>query len=116
MNGCISVSFDMKKRKFDQSLVDNIVHLVAEFYEVQQDAMLYGNRERKYSEPRHVAMYCLYQIAMMPYPAITELFGKKSHRTTMYAVEKVREWKYNPKLNKKAADCIQYVVQNKTVA
>lgn len=103
-------------KRVDQTLVENILHLVAEYYEVQESSILYGNRERRYSEPRHVAMYCLYQFAVMNYLSLARMFGKKSHRTVMYAVEKVREWRYNPKLNKKAADCIQYVVQNKTVA
>lgn len=91
-------------------LVKYIIHFVAQYYNIEDKYLLYGNRERKYSEPRQVAAYCLHKFAAMNYCAIARLFGKKSHRTIIYAVAKVEDWRKTPSLNRKAVDCINQIL------
>ena len=86
-----------------------IVDTVAEYYHISSDSLLYGNRERKYSEPRHIVAYLLHCLGMS-YPAIAKLFHKKSHRTIIYAVNKVKDWRTTPVLNRDANRCIDYVL------
>ena len=91
-------------------LVWYIIHSVAQYYGIEDRHLIFGNRERKYSEPRQVAAYCLYKLAAMSYPAIARLFNKRSHRTIIYAVTKVEDWRNTPSLNRKAVDCINHIL------
>lgn len=93
-----------------KDLKDCIIHSTAEYYDIPEECLLYGNRERKYSEPRHVVAYCLYRFAGMSYPAIARLFNKKSHRTIIYAVAKIDAWVNTPAMNKTAVECINNVL------
>lgn len=94
-------------------LTDYIIHSVAKFYGITTDELKYGNRGRRFSEPRHVAAYCLRSFTALSFPKIAEILGNKTHRTIIYAVDKVDDWRKNPILNKKAAECIMYVLNHK---
>ena len=89
-----------------------IIHSVADYYGITEEQLCLGDRRREYSEPRHVAAYCLRSFAGMEYKTIGRLFGGKTHRAIIYAVTKVDDWRKKPILNKKAAECIAYVLTN----
>jgi chromosomal replication initiation ATPase DnaA len=100
------------KKKIDSKAVQHIVHLIAEYYKVPEKQLLYGNRERRFCEPRHITAYCLYKYEDMGYRRIAGVFKKKSHATVWHSINLVSDWVNNSSLNKKAANCVQYVLDN----
>lgn len=95
--------------------LDYIIDTVAAYYKIPREVLMYGNRERRSSEPRQVAAYCIYKFSDKSYPFIAKLFNKRTHQTIMYAVRKVSEWMDNPILNKEAVNCIQCVLKHKNL-
>lgn len=91
-------------------MVDYIIKSVAEFYKIDVNDLVNGGRERISSEPRHVAAYCIRSFTTLSLPKIAELLGRRNHGTIMYAIRKVDDWRKNPKLNTKAADCIKHII------
>jgi len=92
-------------------VVKHILDSISRYYNISEDNLCHGNRERIYSEPRQVASYCLYKYAGMSYWGIARLFNKRSHRTIIYAVDKVADWIEMPALNRKAVQCVEFVLK-----
>ena len=91
--------------------LDNIIQQVADFYNVNVTDLMHGDRRRVFSEPRHVAMYLLREMCGMTHADIGRLFNKR-HPVSSYATHKVTEWVINPRLNRKAAECVQTILWN----
>lgn len=95
-----------------QQKIDSIIEMVANYYNVTEHNLKCSSRERKYADPRHVAAYCLRQMLGISFPKIGKILGDRTHRTIIYAVDKVKDWRDNPKLNDEANKCIQYVIDH----
>jgi chromosomal replication initiation ATPase DnaA len=91
--------------------VNGIIEQVAEFYGVDRDDILNGNRRHIFSEPRHVAMYLCHRLLGMSKEAIAANFGKNRTLVT-YAVTKVCDWVEDPRFNRKAAECAETIMWN----
>jgi len=91
--------------------LDNIIQQVADFYNVNVTDLMHGDRRRAFSEPRHVAMYLCVRIGGMSNEGVSRYFGK-ARTIGQYAVEKVADWVNDPRLNRKAAECVQTILWN----
>lgn len=91
--------------------IDRIIASVAEFYGITEQELCKGNRERKYSEPMHVAAYCIRRLLRMPYQSIAKVLGDKNHATIIYAEQKVGYWAEHPVFNRHAAECVTKIKQ-----
>lgn len=76
----------------EASLVERILTLVCETYEVPVDALRGTGRSPRLTTPRMVAMWLLRQHTGLSYPAIGSLFGRH-HSTAMAACERLDELK-----------------------
>ena len=76
-----------------------IINDVARYYGITSDQLIHGDRHRKFSDPRHVAAYCLRVNLRMSYATIGSMLGGKCHATIMYSVNKVSGWMSLPRLN-----------------
>lgn len=93
----------------EQGKIDSVISAVGSFYGITGNQLRRGNRERRYSEPRHIAAYCMYRMLHMSYWTIADVFGYRSHRTVVYAVDKVSYWVDHPVFNRKAANCVKQI-------
>ena len=94
--------------------IENIIEQVAEFYGVDSDDILNGNRRHIFSEPRHVAMYLCHEMLGMSKEAVAAHFGK-NRTLASYAVKKVGDWVRNPRFNRKAAECVETIMWNNSI-
>ena len=59
------------------------------------------SRERKYSEPRQIAMYLMRKYTKRTLPDIAQAFGGKDHSTVIHAIRKInKEILQNPTVKK----------------
>ena len=91
--------------------LENIIQQVADFYNVTTENLMHGDRRRAFSEPRHVAMYLCVRIGGMSNEGVSRYFGK-ARTIGQYAVEKVADWVNDPRLNRRAAECVQTIIDN----
>lgn len=94
--------------RYDSKLANRIMHLVARYYKITDAELKSSTRAPKYSEPRHVAMYCLNKFAGTGYAPTAKIFDM-SHCTALYAIKKVQDWINMPILNGEAVKCVTYV-------
>lgn len=85
-----------------------IIRSVAEFYNVDVEDLIHGDRRRKYSEPRHVAMYLVYELLGMEKEDIGKIFGK-GRVLVHYAVTKIGGYVSDPRYNRRAAACVETI-------
>lgn len=90
--------------------IQEIIQQVAEFYNVDYDDVMYGDRRRKYSEPRHVAMYLMHRMLAMTNDDIAAVFSK-NRVLSNYAVKKVGIYVEDPRYNRHAADCVATILR-----
>ena len=76
-----------------------IINDVARHCGITPDQLVHGDRHRVYTDPRHIAAYCLHVGLGLEYSAIGRMLGGKSHGTIIYAVDKVAAWMRLPQLN-----------------
>lgn len=82
--------------------VNDVIRVVADFFEVPTSDMTNRSRKQEVVEPRQVAMYLMRDILKISYPHIGEKLGKRDHTTAIHACEKIkREIGQNPGLNQK---------------
>lgn len=81
---------------------NEIIKVVADFFEVPQSDLTDRSRKQEVVEPRQIAMYLLREVLKLSYPHIGEKLGKRDHTTAIHACEKIsREVNQNPALNQK---------------
>ena len=78
---------------------NEIISAVARHCGITPDQLVHGDRHRVYTDPRHIAAYCLHVGLGLEYSAIGRMLGGKSHGTIIYAVDKVAAWMRLPQLN-----------------
>ena len=83
-----------------------IINDVARHCGITPDQLVHGDRQRVYTDPRHIAAYCLHVGLGLEYSAIGRMLGGKCHGTIIYAVDKVAAWMRLPQLNPDAVHFI----------
>ncbi|MCW6662684.1 chromosomal replication initiator protein DnaA [Aerococcaceae bacterium NML190073] len=69
--------------------IDEIIHEVAKFYQVSQEALKGPKRNKEFVTPRQIAMYLTRELLEISFAKIAEHFGNRNHTTVMHAYEKV---------------------------
>lgn len=92
---------------------EQIINDVADHYGITPLQLIHGDRHHVYTDPRHVAAYCLHVRLGMGYSTIGRMFGKR-HATIIYAVDKVASWLKYHQLNRKTATFISKLTDKKT--
>jgi len=81
---------------------DQIIKVVADFFEIGQADLISHSRKQQVVEPRQVVIYLLRDMLDLSYPYIGEKMGKRDHTTILYAFNKIsQEINKNQVLNQK---------------
>ena len=79
--------------------LEDIVKVVAHFYNLEESSMYEKNRRKEIVEARQVAMYILREDYNISFPHIGKKLGGRDHTTVMHSYEKVtRELTEDPNL------------------
>ncbi|WP_405382980.1 chromosomal replication initiator protein DnaA [Phascolarctobacterium sp.] len=68
---------------------DDIIAVVAEYYNVKKEELFGKKRTQNIAFPRQIAMYLSRELADLSYPRIGESFGGRDHTTVIHAYEKI---------------------------
>jgi chromosomal replication initiator protein len=85
-----SALVDLLPRKTEVKPID-IVHKVADRFNIPLERMLSHERTREVALPRQIAMYLLRHEANCSLPQIGEALGGRDHTTIMYGCEKIAD-------------------------
>lgn len=72
-----------------QVTADEVVVLVARYFEVSLDDLISPSRKREITQARQIAMYLLRSQLDLSFANIGALFGGRDHATVMHSVEKI---------------------------
>lgn len=100
-----------EKQEEDMVSLNGIIEQVAEFYGIDAEDLLYGDRRQAFSEPRHVAMYLCHRLLGMSKTAIGANFGK-NRTLVLYAINKIADCVADPRYNRRAAECVEIIMWN----
>ena len=67
----------------------DILEKVSHYYHVGVDDLLGARRDRRFSTPRHIAMYLAQELARMRCREISEAFGGRDYSTVTHAIKKI---------------------------
>ncbi len=70
--------------------VQDVVRVVAEFYNIEESAIYQKTRRREVVRPRQVIMYLLREEFNVSFPSIGQKLGGRDHTTVIHSCEKVR--------------------------
>lgn len=98
-----------KEKEEGMVSLTGIINQVAEFYGIGNDELINGDRRRKFSEPRHVAMYLCHRMLGMRERAISENFAK-NRTLAFYAINKIADCVAHPIYNRRAAECVKTII------
>ncbi len=66
-----------------------IIHAIAEFYDIKLEDLLGACRKKNLALPRQIIMYLLREELKLSYPAIGQEIGSRDHTTAMHAYLKI---------------------------
>jgi chromosomal replication initiator protein len=88
--------------------IESINKCVCQYFKITLAELNSRSRERKYSEPRQIAMYLTRKYTKKTLPDIAMAFGGKDHSTVIHAIKKIeREIHSSPTLKKYVEDIQQ---------
>ncbi|MDX1972244.1 MAG: chromosomal replication initiator protein DnaA [Candidatus Sumerlaeia bacterium] len=70
--------------------VDQIQTSVCQYYGITLQQLSGGDRSKKFSFPRHVALYLARELTELSFPDIAQKFGGKDHTSVIYAYRKIK--------------------------
>lgn len=92
---------------------NQIVQIVASFFELTEKDMLEHSRRKEVVEPRQMTMFLLKELLGMSYSDIGQKLGKRDHTTVIHACEKIsKQLNTDPKVNNKIT-LIKEIITNK---
>lgn len=71
--------------------IQDIIHVVAEYYSLPADDLISRGRHQVVSDARQVAMYLARQLTNQSYASIGRRFGGRDHSTVIHACNKVKD-------------------------
>jgi chromosomal replication initiator protein len=83
--------------------VHDVQKVTAEFFDISLSELLSNKKIRRFSYPRHVAMYLSRKLTSLSFKELAKVFGNKDHTTIIYAVKRIENEK---DLKKKVLDDI----------
>ncbi len=69
--------------------IEDIIKVVAHFYNIEESAMYEKNRRKEVVEARQIAMYILREDFNISFPHIGKKMGGRDHTTVMHSYEKI---------------------------
>lgn len=88
--------------------IESINKCVCQYFKITLTELNSKSRERKYSEPRQIAMYLTRKYTKKTLPEIAMAFGGKDHSTVIHAIKKIeKELQQSPTLKKYMEDIQQ---------
>ncbi len=70
--------------------IEDIQRNVCEYFEISSQQLLGANRSKKFSQPRHLALYLCRELTDLSFPDIAQKFGGKDHTSVIYAYRKIK--------------------------
>src|SRR5690606_21085954 len=70
--------------------VEDIQRAVCDYFEISAEQLMGRNRSKKFSQPRHLALYLSRELTDLSFPDIAQKFGGKDHTSVIYACRKIR--------------------------
>jgi len=83
----------IKKRHFRKISLNEIQKRTAEYFNISLSDLISNRKKRKFSYPRHVAMYLCRNLTDYSFNEIGKAFGNKDHSTVIYALKRVEKEK-----------------------
>lgn len=112
--GTINLSFTMEaldkllqsQAKSKTNDIDNVIDIIADFYQITRSELISSSRNMKYVVPRQICMYLLKNKYDLTYSKIGKILGNRDHSTVMSGATKIeRDLSTNQEL-KSAVDTI----------
>lgn len=98
----------LNESKNNNLSIESINKCVCQYFKISQTELNSKSRERRYSEPRQIAMYLTRKYTKKTLPEIAAAFGGKDHSTVIHAIKKIeRELHTSPTLKKYVEDIQQ---------
>lgn len=98
----------LKENKNNNLSIESINKCVCQYFKISLAELNSKSRERKYSEPRQIAMYLTRKYTKKTLPEIAMAFGGKDHSTVIHAIKKIeKEIHSSPALKKYVEDIQQ---------
>jgi chromosomal replication initiator protein len=98
----------LKENKNNNLTIESINKCVCQYFKISLVELNSKSRERKYSEPRQIAMYLCRKYTKKTLPDIAMAFGGKDHSTVIHAIKKIeKEIHSSPTLKKYVEDIQQ---------
>ena len=71
--------------------VEDIQRCVCDYFEITPQELLGSNRSKKFSQPRHLALFLCREMTDLSFPDIAAKFGGKDHTSVIYAFRKIKK-------------------------
>lgn len=98
----------LNENKNNNLSIESINKCVCQYFKISLAELNSKSRERKYSEPRQIAMYLTRKYTKKTLPEIAAAFGGKDHSTVIHAIRKIeKEIHVSPTLKKYLEDIQQ---------
>jgi len=89
--------------------VDQIQSAVCEYFNISSHQLLGSNRSKKFSFPRHIALYLCRELTNLSFPDIAQKFGGKDHTSVIYACRKIKN---QVEKDQELAQAIEQLIQS----
>lgn len=98
----------LNESKNNNLSIESINKSVCQYFKITMAELNSKSRERKYSEPRQIAMWLSRKYTKKTLPEIAAAFGGKDHSTVIHAIKKIeKELNTSPTLKKYVEDIQQ---------
>ena len=81
----------IKNRFLSKTNIYDIQKVTADHFNISLSELISNKKGRKFSYPRHMAMYFCRNLTYLPYKKIGEAFGNKNHTTVIHAVKHIEK-------------------------
>ncbi|MCB2155626.1 chromosomal replication initiator protein DnaA [bacterium] len=71
--------------------IEDVQRCVCDYFEITPQELLGSNRSKKFSQPRHLALYLCRELTDLSFPDIAAKFGGKDHTSVIYAFRKIKK-------------------------
>lgn len=78
--------------------LSDVLEKVCHYYHVEVDDLVGTRRDRRFSTPRHIAMYLAQELVRMRCREISEAFGNRDYSTVTHAIKKIAAQREQPNI------------------
>lgn len=93
--------------------IDHIQTSVCQYFGITLQQLLGNNRSKKFSYPRHIALYLSRELTDLSFPDIAHKFGGKDHTSVIYACRKIKLQMEDDQASSSAIQQLAESIQNK---